>query len=146
MFRTLRIVLAVVVGMLAGFWIIMAGQMLGQKVYPPPPWLDIKDPASIGEAMKVIPTGALAIVLISWAVGTFIAAGIAARIAPTWKIGQGMIVGVLFLLSGISNMSMFPHPAWFWVVGVVEFLPAAYLGAKLCAGSESKVASPADED
>jgi hypothetical protein len=146
MFSTLRSLLAAILGLLAGFWIILAGQLLGQKIYPPPPWLDVNNPDSLAAAMKVIPAGALAIVLVSWAVGTFIGSGIAARIAPTWKIGQGMIVGILFLMSGISNMSMFPHPPWFWIIGVVEFLPVAYLGAKLNSGVVSKDPTAVIED
>jgi len=37
--------------------------------------------------------------------GLFIGAGIAARIAPVWKVGHGMIIGLLFLLSSIGQMS-----------------------------------------
>ena len=145
MFPFVRSVLAVVVGLIAGFWLIVAGERLGNRVYPPPPWLDVNKPESIAEAMKVIPSGALALVLLSWAVGTFIGAGIAARIAPAWKVGHGMIIGVLFLMASIGNMSMFPHPLWVWIVGVAEFLPVAYLGAKLNSGLVTKDSTTADE-
>ncbi|MCK6623004.1 MAG: hypothetical protein HUU32_18855 [Calditrichaceae bacterium] len=47
------------------------------------------------------------------------------------RVLHGMIVGGIMLLAGIVNMAMIPHPLWFWVVGVLIFLPAAYLGARL---------------
>jgi len=50
---------------------------------------------------------------------------------PRGKLVFGLAIGTLGLLAAAANMLMFPHPIWVWVLGVAEFLPAAYLGAKL---------------
>ena len=43
-----------------------------------------------------------------------------------------MIVGVLFLIGGISNCFMLPAPAWFMVVDILlAYIPMAYIGWKL---------------
>jgi hypothetical protein len=42
-----------------------------------------------------------------------------------------MTVGVLVILAAVANMLMIPHPVWFWVVALLLFLPAAYLGGLL---------------
>jgi hypothetical protein len=135
-----RSVLAVFLGILSCFFLILAVEMLGQLVYPPPPGMDFSKPETVEAAMKTLKPGQFAFVLGAWAVGTFIGSGIAARIAPLWKIGHGMIIGVMFLLASIGQMKMFPHPTWFWVVGVAEFLPVAYLGAKLVTLAPTKPA------
>jgi hypothetical protein len=136
-----RSILAVVGGLFAGFFLILAFEMLSQLIYPPPPWMKMDDPKSIAEAVKQAPTGAFVLVLISWALGTFIAAGIAARIAPGAKMAYGLSIGAVFLIAGIMNMSMFPHPVWMWVIGLAEFLPVAYLGARLVTIGQSQPAT-----
>jgi hypothetical protein len=129
----LRSVLGIIGGLMAGFWLILGVEKLGNRFYPPPPGLDLSKPEVVIEFMKShpTPTGLLVFVLLAWAVGTFVGAGIAARIAGVAKIRHGMVIGVLFLLASLNQMSMFPHPTWFWIAGVVEFLPVAYLGARL---------------
>jgi hypothetical protein len=146
-----RSVLAVFLGMISSFFLILAIEVLGGLAFPPPPGLDSPNAETAAAAWKLIAPGMFAIVLVAWAVGTFIGAGIAARIAPRWKVGHGMIIGVLLLLASINQMGMFPHPLWVWVVGVAEFLPVAYLGAKLVTAAPARpvptaegIAGPAD--
>jgi hypothetical protein len=131
MFSAVRSVLAIFLGMISCFFLILAIQKLGALVFPAPQGLHSPDAETAAAAWKSITPGMFAIVLVAWAVGTFIGAGITARVAPQWKMGHGMIIGVLTLLSGLSQMQMFPHPTWFKVIGVIEFLPVAYLGARL---------------
>ena len=131
----LRSVLAVLLGAVAGGVLIMAVEMLGATIYPLPPGVDPNDPESVKRAMAGVPVGALLLVLLGWILGTFAGAWIAARLAPRSPLGHGLVLGVLFLAAGIMNMLEFPHPAWFWVLGVVVFLPAAYIGAKLAQGA-----------
>jgi hypothetical protein len=132
-----RSVLAIFLGVISCFFLILAVEMLGQLVYPPPPGMDFSKPETVEAALKSVKPGQFAFVLAAWAIGTFIGAGIAARIAPNWKLAHGMVIGVLFLLASIGQMSMFPHPIWVWVIGVAEFLPVAYFGARLVSANPS---------
>jgi hypothetical protein len=132
-----RSALSIFLGMISSFFLILAIEMLGGLMIPPPPGLFAPEAETVAEARKLISPAMFAIVLVAWAIGTFIGAGIAARIAPRWKLGHGMIIGVLLLLASINQMGMFPHPTWVWVIGLAEFLPVAYFGAKLTASSMS---------
>ncbi len=104
-------------------------------LYPMPDGLDPSDPESIKAAMQKVPAGALVGVLISWAFGAFAGAWVAARLAPLNKLLFGLGIGALGVLAAVADMLMIPHPAWMWVLGVAEFIPAAYLGARLATPS-----------
>jgi len=71
----------------------------------------------------------LLFVLAAWAVGSFGGAAMAAFIARRAPIMHGLIVGGILLAAGVANLVAFPHPLWFTIVGVLEFLPMAWLGA-----------------
>ena len=140
-----RSVLGVFLGVISCFFLILAVEMVGQKVYPPPPGMDFTRPETVEAAMRDLKPGQFAFVLGAWAVGTFIGAGIAARIAPVAKVWHGMAIGVLFLLMSLGQMSMFPHPTWFKVIGLAEFLPLAYLGARLSSLDHSTRHAPSEQ-
>jgi len=127
----MRSVLAVIAGVVAAGIIIALVEMAGQQIYPLPEGVNPADPESVKAAMANIPTGGLLFVLLAWALGSFGGGWLAARIATQSRVLHGIIVGGIMLLAGIVNMAMIPHPLWFWVVGVLIFLPAAYLGARL---------------
>jgi hypothetical protein len=123
--------LALFGGFMAGLWLITGITKLGQVIYPPPAWLDFEKRETILEAIRTTPTGMLAILLVAYAFGTFVSAGIAARIAPTSKIVHGLIVGGLLLFLCLGQLMNLPYPVWFKVSGVAVFPPAAFLGARL---------------
>jgi hypothetical protein len=95
--------------------------------------------AGTGEAVGI---GAFVSVLVSWALGAFAGGWVAARLAPSKKIVFGLVIGAFGLVAAIFNMLMIPHPAWVWVVGLAEFIPAAYLGARLALPSPSTAIGP----
>ncbi len=126
-----RGVLAVVAGCLAAAAMMVIFESLGQVAFPRPAPLDPAKPGTIAEVMKAMPAGAFAFVLMGWAAGTLLGSSIAARLSPAWSLGCGMVVGGLMLGASVANMVMIPHPAWVWVVGVLLFLPTAFVGATL---------------
>ena len=128
-----RSVMAVLVGCVAAFFHIGAIESLNYLLYPPPEGLDPSKPETLAAYMKVIPTGALVIVLVAWMVGTFAGSWITSRLAPAPKRNHGLVIGVLLMLAAIGNMRAFPHPIWMWVVSLGSFLPVSYLGSMLAA-------------
>lgn len=125
-----RSIAGVVAGLVLGFVTIAGIEFVGRLIYPLPEGIDLQDPDQLAQVMADAPTAALIIVLFGWFVGTFAAAALATRIARARRLGPAMAVGGFFLIAGIANMWMIPHPTWFWIVGVALFLPAAWLGAR----------------
>jgi hypothetical protein len=130
-------VIPVWVGIVVAGLAITIVEFLGSKVYPPL-GMNPEDPASVRAAMALMPPGALLFVLLGWIVGTFAGAWVTARMVYRSPITHGLVLGAIFLAGSIVNMLLIPHPVWFWVLGVAVFLPSAYLGAKLGAGSGAK--------
>ncbi len=129
--KVFRGILAVVLGFITMGVMGLIVEMMGHVIFPPPPGLDLHDPESIAAAMKTLPIGALVSVTVAWGLAAFAGAWVAARVAPGGPLAFGLGIGVLGLSAAVATMMMIPHPLWMWVVAVVEFLPAAYLGARL---------------
>ena len=127
----MRSFLAVAGGVIAGAVIVALVEWVGHQMYAPPPGIDFSDPDAVRAMMKEIPRGALVMILVAWALGTFVGGWVAAHFATTAPLRAALIVGVVLLLFGVMTMVSLPHPLWFWVVGIILFLPAAHLGGKI---------------
>jgi hypothetical protein len=141
MISALRSVSAIFMGFITGFVLIVALEYLGLKMYPLPSGTDPTDPVAMNAAMAAMPIGAMVMVLFGWAVGVIGASFVAAWFAQQLKGLHGMLIGLIFMGGAIMNMRQFHHPLWFWIVGVLLFLPAAYLGSSVAAGLPSATAS-----
>jgi hypothetical protein len=129
----LRRVLATIAGIVAGGIVIMLVEMLSHRIYPPPPGIDVNNPEALKALMASAPPGALAAVVIAWALGSFAGGWTAAAIGK--HLIPALIVGAVLMIGGVANMMMIPHPIWMWVAGLIVFLPGAFLGGKLGAPS-----------
>jgi hypothetical protein len=128
-------VLAIVLGAVVGCGVIFAIQSVNSLLYPFPQGLDpSKDPERFNAYVASLPPTAFIIVLTSWGVGTLAGAWLAAWLSPRARFVHGMIIGGLFLATGISIFLILPHPLWFTIVGLGVFLPAAWLGVVLAPG------------
>jgi hypothetical protein len=135
MVAILRSIAAVILGVVLGLIVIVAFEIVGQVVYPYPVDIDPKDQEALKAAFANAPPLALLPVLLGWIVGTFSAAALAALIAQRAPVVHGVIIGILFMLATVLNLTLLPHPLWFWA-SLVVFLPAGYFGAK-CAVSRN---------
>jgi hypothetical protein len=145
MVKVLRSILAIFAGLFVGFVAVFVGEMLGHHLAPPPPGMDVHNTESMAEAMKSMHSGAFVAVLLAWSVGTFAGAWVASKIAIVGKLWHGMAIGVFFLAAGSHVLFTIPHPTWVVVIGLVEPLPVAYLGAWLATRSKPKP-SPLDSE
>ena len=126
---TVRVVLAVLAGLAVGWIVITCIELLNAFVlFPLPPGTDFTNPEALKAAMKDMPVGAFAVVLVAWLLGTLVGAWVAAKIArsvrPAW------VVGAIFLVLTVVNLMSIPHPIWMWVGALLLLLPAAMLGAR----------------
>ncbi len=127
----LRSVLAVILGIVLAGFLIWAVEGIGHRVYPVPEGVDLTNPQAVAAFIDEAPLGALLFVILAWGVGTLAGGWLAVMVAGRSATLHAMIVGAVMLAGGIMNMVMIPHPPWFWILGVLVFLPAAWLGARL---------------
>jgi len=124
-------ILAVVAGVLTGMIVIGIVEAIGHMVYPLPEGLDPYNTDALKAYMADMPVGALLLVLLAWGSGSFIGGWATAMLASRSIRLFSIIVGVVLLAAGIYNMIMIPHPVWFMILGILIFIPAAYIGSLL---------------
>lgn len=126
-----RSIIAVVLGIILGGIVVGLVEYVGHLVYPAPAGIDMRNPEALKTYAANAPVGALLFVILAWALGSLTGGWLAAFIARQSRSQHALIVGGVLMIFGIINMLMIPHPVWFWIVGILVFLPAAYIGARL---------------
>lgn len=75
---------------------------------------------------------------VAHAMGTLVGALIALAIAKVNRAQKAFIIGVIFLIGGITAATMIPAPTWFYFADLVlAYVPMAWLATKIM-GTEDK--------
>ena len=136
----LRSILAVFAGFVVASAVMMAVESVnGRFLYPELGKLaaEMTDREAIRGLLATAPLGAFLVVLFGWALGSLAGGCAAAWIGRRARAVHGVVLGVLLTIAGIANNLMLPPPLWFWIAGLVVFIPAAYAGARLAPGLTS---------
>lgn len=131
--RTLSVILSVI----AGGIVIALVELVSVNIYPLPEGVDLKDPKQVDAVMHLVPTGALLITLLAWALGSFSAGALARSLAKEVNPGNSLIAGGILMAMALLQLFEFYHPVWFWVAGLAVYMPAAFLGFKMASKEES---------
>jgi hypothetical protein len=129
----LRVVGAIVGGIVAAYVVIMLAEVLTSRIYRMPAGVSPANSDAMKAWIQQLPTPAFALVLIGWALGAFAGGVVAAKVDRTSGVRDAIILGVLLLAASVSNMMNIPHPIWMWVGAFALIVPAAYLGARVVA-------------
>jgi hypothetical protein len=128
----------ILVGALAGASLNMGVLLLGSKLMPNPPGVDVNDPASINAHIHEYSVLQLLVPFLAHALGTLLGAFLAARFnrGTGLSLTAALVVGALFLFGGISAIVMIPSaPLWFDALDLlVAYVPMALLGYALAKG------------
>lgn len=128
----LRFFLALLVGLLVGGIVNMALVITGPHVFPPPPGVDVADPKSLAAGIHLFEPKHFLFPFLAHALGTLVGALVGHLIASTQRGVVAAVIGVMFLIGGISAVYMIPAPAWFGALDlIVAYLPMAWLGARI---------------
>ncbi len=122
---------AVLAGTIVGVITIAAIEAAGHSLFPVTPELDPSKPELMAEYIKNLPLVALLFVIFAWAMGSFVGGSISTFISRDSKSITALICGGVLMLLGIFNLLAFPHPVWFWVLGVLVYLPFAWVGYRI---------------
>lgn len=129
---TLKNILAVVTGIFAGGAVNMGIIMLSPSIIPPPEGVDLTTMAGLQEGMALFTPKNFIMPFLAHAIGSLVGAFIAARMGARNHLLLALVVGVFFLIGGVSNVLMLPSPMWFNLLDLgVAYIPMAWLGFKL---------------
>jgi uncharacterized membrane protein HdeD (DUF308 family) len=127
----LRNALALIAAFIIGSLVNMAFIMVSGSVIPPPNGADVTMAEGLKATMHLFEPKHFIFPFLAHAVGTFIGAYVAGRIASR-KMLFAMLIGIIFLIGGIVNVLILPSPAWFSAVDLLlAYLPMAYLAGKI---------------
>ena len=116
----MRQVLSVIAGLVAAIIIFVIVETSNHSMHP--------------DAFKAeTPTSFWLMVLLGWGIGAILCGAIIKKIAQTDKKLLPIIAGVILTLSAVANFTMFPHPIWVIVCGLVMFVPLALMGHRMVA-------------
>ena len=121
-------ILAITVGLAFGSAGIMLLHKTSNYVYPFPKGMNQNNMNHVASYLETAPLGAFFMVILAHLGGTFLG-GLGTSVFSK-NINTVYIVGGLFTILGIINLTMLPHPWWMWVE-VFFYVPAAYLGFKI---------------
>lgn len=119
-------------GIIVGSIVNMALISVSGSIIPPPEGADVTTMEGLKAAMHLFEPKHFIFPFLAHALGTFVGAFIAARIAANRKMNYAIGVGIFFLLGGIANVYLLPSPTWFAIVDLAgAYIPMAYVGGNL---------------
>lgn len=128
----IKLVLAVIAGIVIGGLVNFGIIVLGPSVLEYPEGLDFSDPESFKSKVHLFTDIHFLWAFLAHALGAFVGGFVAAKIAPKSKVKYALFVGVFFLIGGIKMVMDVQSPAWFVAIDLLlAYIPMAWLGGKL---------------
>jgi hypothetical protein len=128
----LKNIIAVIAGIIFGSLVNMGIINISGSVIPPPEGSDISTMEGLRESMNLFEPKHFIMPFLAHALGTFVAAFLATKIAVSHQMKFALGIGIFFLAGGITNVILLPSPLWYSILDLtVAYLPMAYLAYKL---------------
>lgn len=127
----LRRILAVLAGLFTAMLVVILIETLSRRVYPPPPGIDLTDPAQLEAFFQGLSPGALGMILAAWTLGTLAGALVACRIGPDRPLIFASIIGAIMLVATMVNLAAIPHSDGFGIAAIALVTGAALLASRL---------------
>lgn len=113
--------------------------MLSSSIIPPPEGVDPSNMESLKSSMHLFEPKHFIVPFVAHALGTLVGAFITGLIAFNNKLKLALVIGLFFLLGGISSVFMLPSPTWFTVLDLAgAYVPMAWFGGLLAIGASKK--------
>jgi hypothetical protein len=102
--------------------------MISGSVIPPPEGADVTTMEGLRESIHLFRPRHFLMPFLAHALGTFAGAYLTAKVALSHQLKCALIIGVLFLAGGITNVYLLPSPLWFSLIDILgAYIPMAYL-------------------
>lgn len=136
----LKNIIAVIAGFLCGSLLNGGIIMISASVIPPPNGADVTTMEGLRASMHLFEPRHFLMPFLAHALGTFAGAFLAAKIAYSYRMKFALLIGIIFLAGGITNVILLPSPLWFSILDIaVAYIPMAYLAYKLADGKKSEI-------
>jgi hypothetical protein len=122
----IRLILAVVVGVVASASVVALGQWIGHRIVPPPSIPDPSDMEAVKAMIAALPPQAFIPVLASYFAGALLGPAAALAVARGRRLAGWTCLAILFLFA-VANMVMLPHPLWFTAGVVVAYAAGGFI-------------------
>ena len=140
--RVIRLILAVVAGLVIGSVVNMSLIMISGSVIPPPAGANVTTTEGLKASMHLFEPRHFIFPFLAHSLGTLVGALVATMLTPNRTSGPAYGVGFAFLLGGIASVYMLPAPLWFSALDLVAaYLPMAWLGHRLASRNVAKAAN-----
>ena len=120
-----RRIVGIVVGLIVAMAAITLVEALGQRLFPPPAGVDMRDPAQVARFVTEMPTGLKLSVVVAWFLGTVAGAWAGLTLSRwrtvPWIVAAGVVAGAIVAYVQI------PHPWWMQAAGILLPLLAAWI-------------------
>lgn len=127
----LKNIIAVVAGFLCGSLVNGGIIMVSGSLIPPPDGADVTTMEGLKASIHLFEPRHFLMPFLAHALGTLVGAFLAAKLAAHHQLKFALVIGILFLAGGITNVILLPSPLWFSVLDLVAaYLPMAYLAGK----------------
>lgn len=126
-----RNIISVIVGLAIAITTFLIAETSNHSLHPVPSNLDYKDSFTVKAFYKNQPLSMWLLVLAGWFIGSILCGLLIKIISKNENKKLPIIAGIILTLSAIANFFSLPHPTWFIVVGLVNFIPSTLLGHKL---------------
>ena len=107
---------AVILGLIIGSLVNMGIILISSSVIPPPEGADVTTMDGLKASMHLFQPKHFIMPFLAHALGTFAGALVAGFIAANHKMKFAIVIGVFFLIGGITNIFMLPSPTWFTIL------------------------------
>lgn len=132
MSSSIRIILALLTGLVVGGVVNMALVMVGPSLIPPPPGVDMTTTEGLQASMGLLEPRHFIMPFLAHALGTLVGAMVGALIAIERRAFVAYAIGLLFLCGGVAACFMIPAPTWFMVLDLLAaYIPMAWIGLNL---------------
>jgi len=130
--NTVKNILAVLAGVIAGGVLNMGIIMISGSIIPPPEGVDVTTAEGLQAGIHLFEPKHFIMPFLAHALGTLLGAFIAAKISTKYHMRFAIGVGAWNLFGGIMAATMIPAPLWFILVDLIgAYLPMAFIAGKL---------------
>lgn len=134
---TVRNILGVLVGVIAGGVLNMGIITISGSIIPPPEGVDVTTAEGLQEGIHLFEPKHFLMPFLAHALGTLLGAFIAAKISTKHHMRFALGVGVWNLFGGIMAATMIPAPMWFILVDLIgAYIPMAFIAGKLATNNK----------